>query len=426
MPRIWVLLVIGLVVTPTLPVSAASKAKVCKAQCGGLIDTCHSSATALGFGDLARACKASVLKRCKKEGEGTCAAFCGNAAVDGTEQCDGTALGGATCQSLGFASGTLTCAIGCRFDTSGCVAAPARLCGNGVKDPDEDCDGDDLGGLDCASGGLPGGELACKSDCSFDFTGCDFSMRTIGTIANLAGGLSYWEGFNSNNANGFSVGDGAYVPGNSDAFDGFWSVRVDGTVVNPAGPMTFIVGLARLSVTAPPVTISNLQVSQRYTTFQYVPALRMVLSLTNPTGTPVNVVVRATGNFGSDTGTTIAGTSNGDTAATTLDRWIATFDTTPSSTDPGVVTAFGGPGTPGVVPTTVALTGDDFAAEFPVTVPADSTRRLMFFSAVGSGGSNIETSGSLFDDLDEMKQFGLFGSLTAAQQAEIVNWDLTP
>jgi len=38
------------------------------------------------------------------------------------EQCDGFQLGGQTCRSLGFASGTLTCGANCMLDTSGCVA----------------------------------------------------------------------------------------------------------------------------------------------------------------------------------------------------------------------------------------------------------------------------------------------------------------
>jgi hypothetical protein len=40
-----------------------------------------------------------------------------------TEICDGADLGGRTCQSLGFASGTLRC-MQCNFDTSGCVPIP--------------------------------------------------------------------------------------------------------------------------------------------------------------------------------------------------------------------------------------------------------------------------------------------------------------
>ncbi|KKK62479.1 hypothetical protein LCGC14_3003920, partial [marine sediment metagenome] len=51
--------------------------------------------------------------------------FCDDGIISGTEQCDGN-LGGETCQSLGFTSGTLGCfssgsANECTFDTSGCT-----------------------------------------------------------------------------------------------------------------------------------------------------------------------------------------------------------------------------------------------------------------------------------------------------------------
>ena len=48
--------------------------------------------------------------------------FCGDDVVEGTESCDGSALGGETCAGLGYASGSLTCTTGCGFDVSGCVA----------------------------------------------------------------------------------------------------------------------------------------------------------------------------------------------------------------------------------------------------------------------------------------------------------------
>jgi hypothetical protein len=50
------------------------------------------------------------------------AGFCGNGVVDPGEQCDGDDLGGVSCEGLGFAAGTVACAPGCRLDTSGCVA----------------------------------------------------------------------------------------------------------------------------------------------------------------------------------------------------------------------------------------------------------------------------------------------------------------
>ena len=52
-------------------------------------------------------------------------AYCGNGTIEGDEQCDvgpPADLGGATCVTLGYGSGTLACGAGCRYDVTGCVA----------------------------------------------------------------------------------------------------------------------------------------------------------------------------------------------------------------------------------------------------------------------------------------------------------------
>ncbi|PCC75754.1 hypothetical protein SAMN02745121_00295 [Nannocystis exedens] len=46
---------------------------------------------------------------------------CGDGFVDGPEECDGEALNGVTCQSLGFREGTLACSAECSLDTSACT-----------------------------------------------------------------------------------------------------------------------------------------------------------------------------------------------------------------------------------------------------------------------------------------------------------------
>jgi formylglycine-generating enzyme required for sulfatase activity len=57
-----------------------------------------------------------------------CTPVCGNRRVEGTEQCEAGVPLGASCTSLGFAGGTLTCqASTCRFNTSGCVSCKPRL-----------------------------------------------------------------------------------------------------------------------------------------------------------------------------------------------------------------------------------------------------------------------------------------------------------
>src|SRR5206468_8042801 len=97
----------------------------------------------------------------------TLATLCGDAAVSQGEQCDGDALAGATCASLGFASGMLQCAQ-CHFDASRC-----SFCGNGVINGREECDGTDLGGRTCATLGFTGGTLGCTSACRLSTGSCD-------------------------------------------------------------------------------------------------------------------------------------------------------------------------------------------------------------------------------------------------------------
>jgi len=89
-------------------------------------------------------------------------AICGNNETESGETCDGTDLNDQTCQSQGYAGGTLACAANCgSFVTSSCT-----MCGNGVIDSGEQCDGGALGGS-CASvpGSYTGGTLACTGPC---------------------------------------------------------------------------------------------------------------------------------------------------------------------------------------------------------------------------------------------------------------------
>lgn len=157
-----------------LPAGAVSKGKECRQACSALIATCTKSTAAAGFGNLTTACKRAVLKRCRREGPAVCGTFCGNGAVEGAEACDGGDLGGATCASMGCGSGRLACTAGCGLDTSGCVPSlVAAACGNSVLDAPEQCDGAALGGATCASLGFTrGGMLGCTAGCGYDVSGC--------------------------------------------------------------------------------------------------------------------------------------------------------------------------------------------------------------------------------------------------------------
>jgi hypothetical protein len=102
------------------------------------------------------------------------ATLCGDDLISQGEECDGTELGGATCESLGFAKGKLVC-VQCHYDTTKCTD-----CGNEVVDGKEQCDGGDFNDRTCVSLGFTGGTLACNDDCTLSIAGCDPSFFVPG------------------------------------------------------------------------------------------------------------------------------------------------------------------------------------------------------------------------------------------------------
>jgi hypothetical protein len=99
-------------------------------------------------------------------------------------------LQGETCLSLGFAGGTLGCSLSaafepvpvipsCQFDTSACTTSAS--CGNGVLEEGEECEANDHGGATCVSLGFDSGFLTCD-DCAFDTSECSTVIATMRTI----------------------------------------------------------------------------------------------------------------------------------------------------------------------------------------------------------------------------------------------------
>ncbi len=98
---------------------------------------------------------------------------CGNGILDLYEECDGTNLGNQTCESFGFhPGGELACREDCTLDLSRCHEF--GFCGDGVLQPlAEECDGTDFGEKTCEHFGYrASGELACLPLCILDLSGC--------------------------------------------------------------------------------------------------------------------------------------------------------------------------------------------------------------------------------------------------------------
>lgn len=107
---------------------------------------------------------------------------CGNGVKDPKEKCDGNdglANYGYSCKDKGADyAGSLSCQSNCGgIDYSGCYSTlvPEYECGNGIQEPGEECDGDDgLDGLSCKlfMGSNSTGTVKCSSTCKYDVSGC--------------------------------------------------------------------------------------------------------------------------------------------------------------------------------------------------------------------------------------------------------------
>lgn len=53
--------------------------------------------------------------------EGVCTPLCGNGVIDVEEQCDGEELDGSSCEAQSYLGGELSCNENCQFDTSSCA-----------------------------------------------------------------------------------------------------------------------------------------------------------------------------------------------------------------------------------------------------------------------------------------------------------------
>jgi hypothetical protein len=100
------------------------------------------------------------------------AGTCGDGSVTDAEQCDPGAPLGMTCTDLAATlSGELSCHDNCTFDSSAC-----SRCGNGVRDEDEQCDGESAEFFECAELKYATGVLSCTATCTFDISGCELAL----------------------------------------------------------------------------------------------------------------------------------------------------------------------------------------------------------------------------------------------------------
>ncbi|MEX1365486.1 MAG: proprotein convertase P-domain-containing protein [Nannocystaceae bacterium] len=97
---------------------------------------------------------------------------CGDGVTDDGEACDGDDIP-TDCAAEGFDGGDISCNDDCTLNTDACITN----CGNDIVDEGEDCDGADLGGVaDCVEldpATYMGGALSCADDCTYNVRLCE-------------------------------------------------------------------------------------------------------------------------------------------------------------------------------------------------------------------------------------------------------------
>ncbi|MGD9165062.1 MAG: hypothetical protein PVF13_09920, partial [Chromatiales bacterium] len=172
-----------------------------------------------------------------------------------------------------------------------------------------------------------------------------------------------------------------------DAFDMALILAVDGNMfVNPDGE----VDLTDDTITSNTVEdiISGIDANVEYYFSPDRAVVRALYSLTNTTKEDITVNVLVAGNYGSDSNTSIAASQSGDTEVDTKDKWYVTTDDTGSGPRDAVVTTTRYGTGASVIPTNALTPGEDDAEDhyglrYEVTVPANSTRRVMVFHELG-------------------------------------------
>lgn len=110
---------------------------------------------------------------------------CGNGVIETGEQCEGSNFQGLTCNSYGFQFGYLQC-VNCQIVTNACFnpipGGPDFFCGNGLLEAGEQCD----------DGNIFNGD-GCSSGCRIEYPDCGNGIKNIGEECD-DGNVDYGDG----------------------------------------------------------------------------------------------------------------------------------------------------------------------------------------------------------------------------------------
>jgi Bacterial Ig domain len=258
-------------------------------------------------------------------------------------------------------------------------------------------------------------------------SGCDTSIWTVNPKSGATGDTASRA---SNGGAGLGVDDAnLLISERVNAFDTGLTLWVNGQQFQPSLPMT----VTHYSLVSGPVTMAGVRVTVRYDGLLGSESLRTLVTFNNTSGITKNITATLASNVGSNNHTAIAGSSSGDTSFTTAGRWLVTGNADLLHQG-GIVDThvLFGPGSPAVTPSAVYTTtftcgetppsSEGVRADFHVSIPAGTTRRLLFFNQAHDNNEDALADATVFDS----EPVAMLGGLTSGQLTEVVNWTLVP
>lgn len=225
---------------------------------------------------------------------------------------------------------------------------------------------------------------------------------------------------------GLAVGEAELNP-QVDALDGGMSLYVNNQIFVASDT----VDVTGQTLTTGLVPLSGLDVRMQYYADTNQPVLRSFVSFTNPTASAITVSISWVTNVGSDENTAYRATSSGDTVSGVDDRWLITDDHVVTD-DPAVTHVLYGPGNPTIKPVAVSDTTflfgstEGVVAQYSITIPAQTTRSLLFFNGLSETSDRAISTAPIYDSIASLQSSTLLSGLNEQQLAETLNWQFQP
>lgn len=227
---------------------------------------------------------------------------------------------------------------------------------------------------------------------------------------------------------GIGLFDAGVAAPNFDAFDGGLIVFVDDVPLPLTGDVFSEDGSG---IRVDEISLSGLDVTLRYDALQSSPTLRTLVHVHNPTEAPVSTKVALATNFGSDDGTLVRSTSDGDVTIGSADRWAITSDDrgTAPNADPVTTHVVAGQNAavlPAIDTSVFECSGggaSGLLATYHLAVGPGDTQALLLFNQVHTLVEDATSEVAVFDEVSGPGD-ALLEDLDATILASVVNWSL--